>query len=135
MPFDLHLQFFLPVPPQQVMELLTNPVLIEEWSGDKAVVETKEGGNFEMFGGWVRGKVLTATESELAYTWKPGNWTETDQPSEVRYKLEAGDEGTQITLAHTGFPNTEEMDGHETGWTEQFFESIEEYILSEHTAD
>ena len=58
MAFDLDLEFTLSGKPKRVMQLLTDAALIRKWSGGEAVVENIIGGRFEMFDGWVTGKVL-----------------------------------------------------------------------------
>lgn len=129
MAFDLSLEFILSGKPERVMQLLTDPVLIRKWSGGEAVLENKVGGKFEMFDGWVTGKVLKTGGNELAYTWKASDWSEETQPSEVHYLLKKDEAGTKVILHHTGFPNAEEMNKHKSGWTDFFFDPMEDFIL------
>jgi activator of HSP90 ATPase len=130
MTFDLKFEYTLLTDLKQVMELLTNPKLIRAWSGGKAVLEKKEGGTFTMFDGWVTGKVLKISENELAYTWYVPEWGADAAPSEVHYKLVKEKEGTKVMLEHKGLPSEEEMQEHLSGWTDHFFEPMEEYLLS-----
>lgn len=122
------LEFFLPASPDKVMELLTSSELITEWSGAEALIEKKNGGQMAQFDGWVEGKVLKTTDTELAYTWKPSNWAEEVPASEVYYTLVAEANGTRITLEHTRFPDVKEMESHKTGWSEQYFDLIAGYL-------
>ncbi|MBS1689319.1 MAG: SRPBCC domain-containing protein [Bacteroidetes bacterium] len=130
MSYDIHLEFIVPAKPEVVMQLLTDEKLLRRWSGGEAKVEKRGGGNFEMFDGWVYGKVLKITDKELAYTWKTTDWAEDVAASEVHYKLEKDKEGTKVILNHTGLPNEEEMNEHKEGWDDQFFGLMEEYIYS-----
>ncbi len=111
------------------MQLLTDPVLIRKWSGGEAILENKVGGKFEMFDGWVKGIVRMTNENELAYSWKAADWKEDTKPSEVHYLLKEDEAGTKVILHHTGFPNAEEMNSHKTGWTDFFFDPLEDFIL------
>jgi uncharacterized protein YndB with AHSA1/START domain len=129
MAFDLELEFTLSGKPRRVMQLLTDAALIRKWSGGEAVVENMVGGRFEMFDGWVTGKVLKLTNNELAYTWTAGDWPDGSEASEVHYLLKDDEAGTRIILKHTGFPNADEMSGHKAGWTDFFFDPLEDYIL------
>lgn len=129
MAFDLALEFILSGKPARVMQLLTDPVLIRKWSGGAAVLENKPGGRFEMFDGWVKGTVLKTGKNELAYTWKTSDWPEETKPTEVHYLLKEDEAGTKVILHQTGFPNEEEMNSHKTGWTDFFFDPMEDYIL------
>lgn len=128
MAFDLSMEFIIPASPARVMELLTDAKLVRAWSGGEAVIEKKENGRFEMFDGWVYGKVLKATANELAYTWKTTDWTEDVQASEVVFKLSKDKEGTKVIVEHKGLPSQEEADSHKEGWEEYIFGPMEEYI-------
>ena len=129
MAYDLALEFILSGKPARVMELLTDPVLIRKWSGSEAVLENKVGGRVEMFDGWVMGEVLKTNKNELAYTWKTTDWPEETKPTEVHYLLKENEAGTKVILHHTGFPNEDEMKSHKSGWTDFFFDPMEDFIL------
>ena len=129
MAYDLTLEFQLSTAPQKVMQLLTDAVLIRKWSGSEAILENKEGGAFMMFDGWATGTVLKTGENELAYTWKTTDWPAETEQTEVRYFLKKHDGGTKVTVTHTGFPNEDEMKSHRNGWTDYFFDPLEDYIM------
>jgi len=129
MAYDLALEFILSGKPARVMELLTDPVLMRKWSGGAAVLENKVGGKFEMFDGWVTGEVLKTNKNELAYTWRTSDWPEETKPTEVHYLLKEDEAGTKVILHHTGFPNEDEMKSHKSGWTDYFFDPMEDFIL------
>lgn len=130
MSFDIHLTYDLPAPPDKVIQLLTDQALIRRWSGQDAVLELKEGGKFEMFDGWATGKVLQATNSLLSYTWKTEDWGPETAESLVTYELKPSGKGTLVILSHTGLPDQQERDSHETGWSDFFFEPLEDYIMA-----
>lgn len=129
MAYDLSLEFQLSAAPDRVMQLLTDAVLIRKWSGSEAILENKEGGEFMMFDGWATGKVLKTGATELAYTWKTTDWADDTTPTEVHYLLKKYDGGTKVIITHTGFPNEDEMKSHRSGWTDYFFDPMEDYIM------
>ncbi len=129
MAYDLELEFYLPVPPEKVMRLLTESELIKTWSGNNAVMENKVGGKIDFFDSWVSGEVLKTGADELAYTWSVIEWDKGAAPSEVHYKLVNENGTTKVELKHINFPNEDEMKSHESGWTEHFFGPMENYIL------
>ena len=92
MAYDLEMEFIMPGTPKQVMEMLTDTKLIRKWSGGDAVLEKMTGGRFEMFDGWVHGKILKLGDKELGYTWKTTDWDEDITPSEVHYILSSDKE-------------------------------------------
>ncbi len=129
MAYNLSLEFDLPAKPARIMQLLTDSALIRKWSGGEGTVETKPGGKFEMFDGWVFGEVIQASPTELSYTWKTTDWDEAAAPSTVHYVLKADEDGTKLLLTHTGFPDQAEMDEHKNGWTDYFFQPMEDFIM------
>jgi activator of HSP90 ATPase len=128
--YALSLEFFVHAPPDEVMELLTNAEFIKDWSGGNALIEKKVGGAFMMFDGWVKGSILKITDNELWYTWKPSDWDAVTPASEVHYKLDPVEHGTEVKVEHTGFPNAEEMESHKKGWDEFFFGPMGEYLAN-----
>jgi uncharacterized protein YndB with AHSA1/START domain len=115
--------------PAAVFAALTESRIISKWSGQKGSVAPKVGGKFEMFDGWVSGKVLAFKPGvKLAYTWLPTDWPEHTEASTVKYEFETARGGTRITLTHTGFPNAQQMKEHEAGWTENVFDPLKEYF-------
>jgi activator of HSP90 ATPase len=110
------------------MHLLTDSDLVTAWSGAEALIEKRSGGQVALFDGWVEGKILTCTAHELAYTWKPTHWPEEVPASEVYFKLEAEGKGTRVTVEHSRFPDAKEMESHKNGWSEHFFDLIEDYL-------
>lgn len=129
MAYDLELEFHLPVSPEKVMRLLTEPELMKAWSGNKAKMENHPGGKLEMFDSWVSGEVIKTEDNELVYTWSVIEWDKEVPPTTVHYTLIPENGATKIELKHTGFTSEEEMNKHESGWTQYFFGPMENYIL------
>ena len=129
MAFDLALEFTLSGKPKRIMQLLTDPALIRKWSGGEGMVENKVGGKVEMFDGWMSGEVLTTSENELVYSWKTIDDEEGHKPTEVHFLLKDDEAGTKVILRHTGIPNENEMKSYKSGWTDFFFDPMEDFIL------
>ena len=115
--------------PEDIFAALTNSKIILEWCGQKGNVEAKIGGKFEMFDGWVKGKVLAYEPGRsLAYTWHPAEWQKEWDASIVTYALTKTKSGTKISLKHSGFPNEQEMKSHHSGWDKHVFEPLKEFF-------
>lgn len=125
---SMKLEFILSARPGRVMDLLTDAALIRRWSGGEAIVENKQGGAFTMFDGWVTGAVMKISENELAYTWTTTDWPEGTPASEVHYLLVPDAAGTKVTVTHNNLPDEDEMKAHKAGWTDYFFDPLEDYI-------
>lgn len=129
MAYKLALEFYLPVAPDKVMRLLTEPEMIKAWSENAAIFENRPGGKVELFDSWVSGEVIKTGADELEYSWSVIEWDEEVPPSVVNYKLVPENGSTRVELTHTGLPNEEEMNKHESGWMQYFFGPMEHYIL------
>ena len=115
--FQIKTEYIVYATPEEVFEALTDSGIIAAWGGGLAVVDNTIGGVFELFDGWVKGKVIRFEPGiALGYTWRPTAWRPTDV-SIVHIEFEeAGKKLTKITIHHDGFPNKKEHDSHENGW-------------------
>lgn len=117
--------------PAEVFDALTDSKSILRWSGQRGKVEAKIGGKFEMFDGWVRGKVLAYQQGKaLAYTWHPDDWNTEAEPSIVRYSFSPTKSGTKVVLKHSGFPDERAKKEHHGGWTEHVFKPLKGFFES-----
>ena len=115
--------------PDEVFAALTDAKSIAQWSGQKGKVASKIGGAFELFDGWVKGKVLEFKPGKsLIYTWLPGDWPEFQEESVVKYTFTATGKGTKIVLQHSNFPNETEKKNHKKGWKEFVFDPLKRHF-------
>lgn len=117
--------------PAEVFQALTDSKEIQEWSGQRGKVEAKIGGKFEMFDGWVKGKVLAYQKGKsLSYTWVPEDWAKETVASIVRYSFSQTKSGTKVVLRHSGFPDEQQKKEHHGGWTEHVFDPLKGFFES-----
>lgn len=116
--------------PAEVYTALSDAEKIKTWSGEDAIFNAEVNGEYEMFGGWVKGKVLAAEpEKKLSFSWKPKEWSPKTMPSLVTCLLEADPAGTRLTLIHSDFPGLEESESHKSGWVDNVFEPLNDYFV------
>ncbi|MEO8146551.1 MAG: SRPBCC domain-containing protein [Bacteroidia bacterium] len=110
--------YLLPVPPEDVYTALTNPLTIQLWSGDEAVMSTEAGTEFSIFDGSIVGKNLEFEENKkIIQQWYFGDQ---EEPSIVTIKLHPHKKGTSVELHHSNIP-TEAYDDITEGWDESYF--------------
>ena len=115
-------------PPERVFRALTSREVTEWWGAEGLYRTTEWAGDVRVGGHWhakgagadgkafgVEGEYLEVDPPhKLAHTWKydwgAGNVTT------VRYRLEAIEGGTRVTLRHTGFDSHDECTSHSDGW-------------------
>lgn len=118
--------------PDEVFEALTDPGIIAAWGGGFSVVESKPGGHFELFDGWVKGEITHyKAGKELGFTWKPAEWDKRTKPSDVHMKFMPHAAGTDVVLVHTNFPSEEEATKHGNGWIDYVFDPLNDYFTME----
>jgi len=126
---SIKLTVTIPAKPDEVFAALTDSKLIARWCGQKGTVSSKVGGKFEMFDGWVKGKVLESKPGKtLSYTWLPGDWQESDEESVVKYTFAPSGKGTKIVLEHSHFPNETEKKNHKSGWKEFVLDPLKSHF-------
>jgi activator of HSP90 ATPase len=130
MDYSLQLEFFVQVPPDELLELLLNPDFIKDWSKASAMVNKEVGGKYSLFDGQVAGSILKIEADELTYTWKRTEWPMETLPSEVHYQLKEVDHGTEVLLTHSQLPNEAETNHYRESWDKDFFALIDEYLAN-----
>jgi activator of HSP90 ATPase len=96
---DFKKYYTIPATPEEVYMAITNPITIELWTGEAAVMSTEPGSEFSMWDGSIVGKNLEfEPDKKIVQQWYFG-----DQPEEsiVTIKLHADKFGTSAELRHT----------------------------------
>jgi activator of HSP90 ATPase len=112
--------------PQEVYTALTNPLTIELWTGDQAVMSTEPGSEFSMWDGSIVGKNLEFEEGEkIVQQWYFDGQPET---SVVTIKLHpASNHSTSAELRHTNIPD-KDYDSFADGWDNSYFGPLAEFF-------
>ena len=122
---DFKKYYVLPATPQEIYIALTNPLTIELWTGDPAVMSTESGSEFSMWDGSIVGKNLEFEEDKkIVQQWyfdgEPGD-------SIVTIKLHPHKEGTSVELKHINIPDKDYEDMTE-GWDNSYFGALTEFF-------
>jgi activator of HSP90 ATPase len=121
---DYKKYYIIPASPEEVYAALTNPLTIQLWSGENAIMSTEPGSEFELFEGSIVGKNLTFEEGrKIEQEWYFGDQS---QPSIVTIKLHPHKYGTSAELRHTNIPD-EDYEEIVEGWNEAYFGSVIEF--------
>lgn len=107
--------------PEEVYQAITNPITIQLWTGEEAVMSTEPGSEFSMWEGSITGKNLEFTENKkIVQQWYFGDQAE---ESIVTIILHADKHGTSAELRHTNIPDDDFQDISD-GWDGAYFGSI-----------
>ncbi|MBL7849565.1 MAG: SRPBCC domain-containing protein [Cyclobacteriaceae bacterium] len=116
--------YTIPAPPETLYLALTNPLTIQLWTGEPAIMSTEPGSEFSLWDGSITGKNLEFEPNQkIVQQWDFGDQPE---PSIVTIKLHPAPEGTSVELRHTNIPD-EAYDDITAGWSESYFGALEEF--------
>lgn len=107
-----------------VYAALTNPLTIQLWTGEQAIMSTEPGSEFSLWDGSITGKNIEFQDKKLIKQ----QWYFGDQEEEsiVTIKLHDHPDGTSVELRHTNIPDADFKDITE-GWDKVYFGSLREF--------
>ena len=122
---DYKKYYIIPAAPEEVYEALTNPTVLETWTGEPAEMTTEPGSEFSLWEGSIVGKNLEFVENKLIrQQWYFGDQ---EEDSIVLIKLHQHKYGTSVELKHTNIPDQDFEDITE-GWNDTYFGSLENFF-------
>ena len=121
---DFKKYYLISAPPSDVYLALTNPLTIQLWSGEEAVMSTEPGSEFSLWDESIEGKnIAFELNKKIVQQWYFEGQSE---DSIVTIKLHEDKKGTSIELRHTNIPDEAYEDIVE-GWNTQYFGAIQEF--------
>jgi len=122
---DFKKYYHLTATPEEVYTALTNPLTIELWTGETAVMSTEPDSEFSMWEGSIVGKNLEFEENKKIVQ----QWYFDGQPeaSIVTIKLHQDKDNTSVELRHTNIPDTE-YTGFAEGWDNSYFGPLADFF-------
>ena len=119
---DFKRYFKLNASPADIYNALTNPTMIEIWTGEEAVMSTEPGSDFSLWDGEIVGRNLEfVPDFKIVQSWYFGE--ETD--SVVTIKLHPDKVGTNVEVHQTNIPD-DAYDNISEGWESDYFGSLQE---------
>lgn len=105
--------------PEDVYNALTNQVMIEIWTGEKAFFETTENSTFSMWDDSIVGKNIRFEPNKLIEQL----WFFDTQESKVTIKIHPDKKGSSIEIRQENIPD-EAYDNIVDGWDEDYFGAL-----------
>jgi activator of HSP90 ATPase len=114
--------FKLDASPADIFNALTNPAMIEIWTGEPAVMSTEPGSEFSLWDGEIVGRNIGfVTDRKIVQHW----YFEEESESIVTLKLHPDKHGTNVEVHQTNIPD-EAYDNIAEGWESDYFGSLQE---------
>lgn len=122
---DFKKYYLIPATVQEVYIALTNPLTIELWTGEEALMSTEPGSEFSMWDGSIVGKNIEFEDGKKIVQ----QWYFDGQPeaSIVTIKLHPDKKGTSVELRHTNIPDQDYVSFTE-GWDDSYFGPLADFF-------
>jgi activator of HSP90 ATPase len=121
---DYKKYYTIAAPPADVWHALTNPVTIQLWTGEPAIMSTEPGSEFSLWDGSISGKNISFEENKkIIQEWYFGDQADA---SIVTIILHERGEGTSVELIHTNIPDEDYQD-FVGGWNSTYFGALQEF--------
>jgi activator of HSP90 ATPase len=119
--FKKHFQ--LSAAPADIYNALVNPVMLEIWTGEPAVMSEEPGSEFSLWDGSITGRNIEFDkDARIVQEWYFG---EQDEPSVVTIKLHPKGKGTSMEVLHTNIPD-DAFENIVEGWNTDYLEGLEQ---------
>ena len=121
---DFKKYYIVSTTPDMLYKALTNPLIIQLWSGDEAVMDTTPNSEFSLWSGDICGKnIAFEQDKKIEQQWYFG---EQEVPSIVTILLHEHKQATSVELRHNNIPD-EDYDDIVDGWNEQYFGALQDF--------
>ncbi len=110
--------------PEEVYLALINPLTIELWSGEPAVMSEAAGEEFTLLDGHITGKnVSFVPNHEIKQIWYFGE----DVESQVTIRVFPDKANAQVWIEHTGIPE-EAYENMLDGWNHAYLDPLKDFF-------
>jgi activator of HSP90 ATPase len=114
--------FKLEASPADLYNALTNPTMIEIWTGEPAIMSAEPGSEFSLWDGEISGRNIEfVADRKIVQQWYFGE----ESDSVVTIKLHPDKAGTNVEVHQTNIPD-EAYENIAEGWESDYFGSLSE---------
>lgn len=114
--------FKLNASPADLYNALTNPLMIEIWTGEPAIMSTEPGSEFSLWDGEIVGRNIEfIPDQKIVQHWFFGE----NSDSVVTIKLHPDKNGTNVEVHQTNIPD-DAYDNITEGWESDYFGGLSE---------
>jgi activator of HSP90 ATPase len=121
---DFKKYYSIPAPAEDIYLALTNPVTLQLWTGEPAIMSAEPGSEFSLWDGSIVGRNIEfEAGKKLIQQWYFG-----DQPEEsiVTILIHPKGMSASVELLHTNIPD-EDYDDIVDGWNDSYFGALREF--------
>ena len=130
MSVEFEVSYVIPASPLEIYEAWLDSDQHTQMTGGRAQVSAKAGESFEAWDGYIRGKNLKLEPGKrILQLWRTSEFEDSDEDSVLEIRLEPEQNGTRITIRHSGLP--EHGMQYRQGWADAYFLPMKAYFLNQ----
>jgi activator of HSP90 ATPase len=123
----------IPATPKEVYDAYVDAEKQSEYTGSAATSDTRVGGEFTAWEGYITGKYLELEPGKkIVQEWTSSDFPEGAVPSRFEITLKEAKGGTELTMNHSGVPD-EIADDIGQGWKDYYWEPMKKYFKNRKT--
>jgi len=120
----------LPAPPMVVFKALADSRGHSAFTGSRARLPRKTGGQMSAYDGYISGRVLGLWPGMgLLQTWRTSEWPEGAADSRLEIRLAPAGKGTRLTMIHSEVP-AGRVGRYAEGWRAFYWKPLHRYLAS-----
>jgi activator of HSP90 ATPase len=114
--------------PAELYNALIDPKTHSAFTGAKATGESKVGGVFTAWDGYISGRYLKLEKGKrIVQEWRTTEWPKDSPPSTVAFTFKEKKGGTELTMVHSRVP-ADQADSYKQGWIDSYWKPLKEYF-------
>jgi activator of HSP90 ATPase len=118
----------IPASPDEVYEAFVDANKHSAFTGSKATCDSKVGGEFTAWDGYIWGKNLELQKGKkIVQEWSTTDWPDHFPPSKLELNFKKTKSGTEISMIHSNVP-AEQADEIAEGWVEFYWQPLKKYF-------
>jgi activator of HSP90 ATPase len=118
----------IPAAPDEVYDAFVDAKKHSAFTGSKAMSDSKVGGEFTAWDGYIWGKNLELEKGKkIVQEWSTTDWPDHFPPSKLELTFKKTKSGTEISMIHSNVP-AEQADEVAEGWVEFYWKPLKEYF-------
>jgi activator of HSP90 ATPase len=128
MPESIKVSAVLPASPKRLYEAWLDSKEHSKFTGGKAVIDGRKGGNFTAWDGYIRGKNLELEPNKrIVQSWRTSEFPSRSADSRIEVLFDKAESGAKITIVHTSIPEGQGEE-YRQGWLDYYFKPMKEYF-------
>ncbi len=113
--------------PGKIFELLMDSKKHSAFTGDKASISRKTGGNFSAYGGYCSGKNIEINPNKkIVQSWRANDWP-AGHFSKATFTLAKSITGTKLSFTQSGVPE-KNFDSIKKGWIDFYWSPMKNFL-------